>query len=116
MINVYSNDSQFALKYLKDTKANIHNILVITGNFNIRDSDWNSLYLFYSMHSDLLVDIVDSFDLMLLYSTNQVFTRYLDNANNTNSVINLIFLRSNSSELDNHIIYLELYYITNARP
>ena len=39
MINIYSNDSQLALKYLKSTKANIHNVLVMTGNFNIRDSD-----------------------------------------------------------------------------
>ena len=38
MINVYSNATQIALKYLKDTEANIHNVLVMAGNFNIRDS------------------------------------------------------------------------------
>ena len=38
MINVYSDASQTALKYLKDTEANIHNILVMAGNFNIRNS------------------------------------------------------------------------------
>ena len=27
-----------ALKYLKDIEVNINNILVMTGNFNIRDS------------------------------------------------------------------------------
>ena len=44
LMNVYSDSSQSALKYLKDTKANIYNILVITGDFNIRDSLWNPLY------------------------------------------------------------------------
>jgi len=39
MISIYSNDSQSALKYLKNTKANIHNVLVMTSDFNIRDSD-----------------------------------------------------------------------------
>ena len=39
MINVYSDNNQFALKYLKDTEANIWNILIIAGDFNIKDSD-----------------------------------------------------------------------------
>ena len=38
MINIYSNSSQLALKYLKDTESNIHNIIIITDGFNIRDS------------------------------------------------------------------------------
>ena len=37
-MNIYFDSSQSALRYLKDTEANIHNILVITGNFNIRDN------------------------------------------------------------------------------
>ena len=35
LMNVYSDSSHFALKYLKDTEVNIHDLLVITGNFNI---------------------------------------------------------------------------------
>jgi len=70
MINIYSDFSQLALKYLKDTEANISNILIITGNFNIRDSLWNSNYLHYSIHSELLFDIVDSFFLGLSISIN----------------------------------------------
>ncbi len=31
MINVYSDNYQLALKYLKDIKANLHNILVMAG-------------------------------------------------------------------------------------
>jgi len=38
IINVYSDSSQLVLKYLKDTESNIHNIIIMTGDFNIRDS------------------------------------------------------------------------------
>ena len=39
MINVYSDDHQAAFKYLKDTEANIHNVLIMVGDFNIRDRE-----------------------------------------------------------------------------
>jgi len=38
LINIYSDSSQSALKYLKDTKTNFHNVIIMTGNFNIRNS------------------------------------------------------------------------------
>jgi len=38
LINVYSDSFQLALKYLKDIEVNIENTLIITGDFNIRDS------------------------------------------------------------------------------
>jgi len=38
ILNVYSDSSHLALKYLKDTEVNINNILLMTGDFNIRDS------------------------------------------------------------------------------
>jgi len=38
LMNIYSDSSHSALKYLKDTKANICNLLIMSGNFNIRDS------------------------------------------------------------------------------
>ena len=37
LINVYSNLSQLALKHLKNTEVNINNILIIAGDFNIRN-------------------------------------------------------------------------------
>ena len=37
IINIYSDNHQTALKYLKDTEANLHNVLVMTENFNIKD-------------------------------------------------------------------------------
>ena len=65
MINIYSDNYQLALKYLKDTEANIHNVLFITGNFNIRDSIWNFFYSFHLVYSDNLFDIADLFNLKL---------------------------------------------------
>ena len=38
IMNVYSDSSYSALKYLKDTEVNINNVLIMTGDFNIRDS------------------------------------------------------------------------------
>ena len=38
MMNVYSDTSQSALKYLKNTEANIQNLLIITNDFNIRNN------------------------------------------------------------------------------
>ena len=38
ILNIYSDSSHSALKYLKDIEVNIDNVLVMTGNFNIRDS------------------------------------------------------------------------------
>jgi len=68
-----------ALKYLKDTKVNIDNVLIMTGNFNIRDSSWNPYFWYCSIHRDTLIDVADSFHLELSKPTNCISTRYLDN-------------------------------------
>jgi len=38
LMNVYSDASYSALKHLKDTEVNIWNLLIMMGDFNIRDS------------------------------------------------------------------------------
>ena len=38
VMNIYSDSSHTALKYLKDAEINILNLLIMTGKFNIRDS------------------------------------------------------------------------------
>ena len=96
---------QTALKYLKDTEVNIDNVLVVTEDFNIRDCIWYPDFCYYSSHRDILIDIVNSLHLELSEPTNYVPTRYLDNQCKSNLVINLMFLRPNSSEHDNHFIY-----------
>ena len=104
LINIYSNFSQTALK---DTEANISNILILAGDFNIRDSSWNLSFPHYSVYSDLLNDIADSITLYRSKAPNFVPTRYSDNQNDSNLVIDLIFLHPNSLELNNHMIYPE---------
>jgi len=38
MLSIYSDSLQSALKYPKNTEVNINNILIMTEDFNIRDS------------------------------------------------------------------------------
>jgi len=76
----------------------------MTEDFNIRDSNWNPSYPHYSASSNTLLEIADSLDLKLSFSINQVSTWYIDNLNNANLVIDLMFLQLDSEEIDNHLI------------
>ena len=113
IMNVYSDSSHSAIRYLKDTEINIHNLLVMTGDFNICDSLWNPLFNHHSSISDDFIIIADSFNLNLLVSINQVPTRYSDNDNDSKSVIDLMFLHCDSSELNNHSIHPNWYLTSN---
>ena len=64
----------------------------MTEDFNIKDNNWDPLYPHHSTHTDILRKIVDSFNLELSTSINQVSTQYINNPNNTHLVINLMFL------------------------
>ena len=105
ILNVYSDSSQLALKYLKNTKASIHNVIIMTGNFNIRDSRWDPSYSFHSIHSDSLFDISDSFSLNISNLIENIPTRYSDNDYNADSVLDLVFLRPSSPEFNQHCIH-----------
>ena len=92
-------------QHLKDTEVNIENVLLMIGDFNIRDSLWDSNFLFHSSVSNNLIIIADSLNLSLSTPTNPCPTRYSDTARESNSVINLIFLCCRSYELDCHSIH-----------
>ena len=74
------------------------------------------MYPHYSVHSDLLIDITDSLSLGLLYSTNSVLTRYADNNQSSNSVIDLMFLRYGLEELDKHTIQNKWRLLSDHAP
>jgi len=77
----------------------------MTGDFNIRDSIWNLHFPYYSFHRNTLFEVTNSLHLELSRPTEQVPTRYLDNQQDFNLVINLMFLRLESMENDNNTIY-----------
>ena len=60
--------------------------------------------------------VADSFNLELLFPTYYVSTRYSDLDSRSNSVIDLMFLWSGSTELDNHSIYPDLYLSLDHAP
>ena len=105
IMNIYSDSSHSALKHLKNSEANIQNLLIMTGDFNIWDSIWDPSFPHHSSISDNLIIIADSFNLNLSIPTNQVPTKYLDTIGKSNSAINLMFLHNGSSELNNYLIY-----------
>ena len=86
LMNIYSDLSHSTIRYLKDTEFNFWNLLIMTGDFNIWDSLWDSSYNHHSSISNDLIAIADSFNLSLLFSTDYVPTRYSDNMNDSNLV------------------------------
>jgi len=77
----------------------------MTGDFNIHDSSWDLSFSHHSSISDDLIIVADSFNLDLSSPTNQVSTRYSDTPGKSNSIIDLMFLQSRSTELNNHLIH-----------
>ena len=77
----------------------------MTGDFNIRDSIWDPNFPFHSSHSDSLFDIADSFSLNIFKPLENVPTRFSDNDNNANSVLDLVFLCLLSPEFNHHHIH-----------
>jgi len=107
LINVYSDSFQSASKYLKNTEVNINNILIMTRNLNIRDRFWDPYFPYHSTHRDFLFDIADSFQLEISKLTEFFPTGYSDNNQDSNSVLDLVFLQLFLTEFDNYHIHLD---------
>ena len=88
----------------------------MTGDFNIRDNIWDLSFPYHSIISNDLITIVDLFNLELSFPTNCVPTKYLDSNSRSNSVINLMFLQSGSTELNNHQIHPDLHLSLDHAP
>ena len=51
ILNIYLDDQQNTLKYLKNTEVNLNNVVIITRNFNIRNNDWDPSYPYHLTHT-----------------------------------------------------------------
>jgi len=100
IMNIYSDAFHSTLKYLKDTKVKIDNLIIMTGNFNIRDSLWDPSFPHHSLISNDLFIIADLFNLDLSIPTNTIPTRYLNTLGVSDLVLDLMFLHSDSSKLN----------------
>ena len=116
ILNIYSDSAHMALKCLKDIEVNIDNVLVMTGDFNIRDSLWDPFFPHHSSISNDLLLIANSFQLALSTPTNPYPTRYSDIASEANSTIDLIFLRYGSTELNQHFIHPDWQLTSDHTP
>ena len=65
MINVYSNNNQTALQFLSQNIVNLNNTIIMTGDFNIRDNNWDPNFHHYSIHTNDLFILADSLGLEL---------------------------------------------------
>ena len=103
-INVYSDDQQTAIKHLWDHEINIDNILIMAGDFNICDSNWDPSFPHHSTHTNDLMIIADNFDLDISTPIHPRPTRFANNPQDSNSVINLMFINPQNRGYNNHTI------------
>ena len=92
MQDIFSDTQQIVLKYLKNIEVNLNNVLIMIGDFNIRDNNWDFLYPHYPVHTNTLREIIDLFNLELSIPINKIPTAYADNMTESNLIINLMLL------------------------
>jgi len=80
----------------------------MTGDFNIRNNDWDPNYPHHSVHTEDLLTLAKSLGLDLSPPINPGSTRFVDNLRDTNSVIDLAFINPNNSGFGQHFLHPEL--------
>jgi len=80
----------------------------MTGNFNIRNNDWDPNYPYHSAHTKDLLTLAESLGLDLSPPINPGPTRFADNPRDMNSVIDLAFINPNNSGFGQHSLHPEL--------
>ena len=71
-------------------------------------NDLDTLYPYYLMHMNMLQEVADSFGLEMSTSINLVPTKYMDNSQDLNLVLDLMFLWAGPVEFDNYEISPDL--------
>jgi len=74
IINIYLDNQQTVLKYLKNTEVNLNNVLIITENFDIRNNSWDPSYSHYLTYVYILQEVANSLNLELSMPINSVST------------------------------------------
>jgi len=80
----------------------------MTGDFNIRDNNWDPNYPHHSAHTKDLLTLAESLGLDLSPPINLGLPRFADNPCDTNSVIDLVFINPNNSGFGQHSLHPEL--------
>ena len=109
IINIYSISNQTALQFLCQNVINLDNIIIMTANFNIRDNDWDPNFCHHSIHANNFITIADSLGLKLLPLLNPSLTRFADNPQDSNSVIDLNFLLPNNRRFGQHMLHPNIH-------
>ena len=105
LINIYSDSNQTALQFLSRNVINLENMIIMTGDFNIRDSNWDPLAHHHSIYTDDLMTIADSLGLKLSHPSNPGPTRFANNPYDSNSIIDLVFLPPYNLGFSKHVLH-----------
>ena len=116
IINIYSDNNQTTLQVLQQSMTNMNNTIILTEDFNIRDSDWDPSFRHYSSHTNDLITIANSLDLKLSPPSNPSPTRFKDNLQDTNSIIDLVFLLPDNTGFGRHTLHPEIQKPSNHVP
>ena len=92
LMNIYSDDRHSAVKFILDQIIDIHNLLCMGKDFNIRDAERDPSVSLHPAAGQALVDLADSLGLVCSLPELSVPSYSSHTDGYANSVIDLIFL------------------------